>query len=421
MIEKFSSPTPQTIVLMLPPGTTPKEAGILRDMAPTHSLGSEKEQAPASVFSVMLRLLPILAAASLVTPVQATPDAPAATTARMDPFKPLEFRIPGGGSRPATTTAEWEPRRQEILKMAQAVMGPLPDASKRCPLDVKIEEESDEGNYIRQRITYQSEPGSRTPAYLCVPKTALQSGKQATYPAVLCLHPTDNQVGYGVVVGLGGKANRQYASELAARGFVTISPNYPHLASYAPDLKGLGYDSGTMKAIWDNIRALDVLETLPYVKRGRYGAVGHSLGGHNSIYTAVFDPRIQVIVSSCGLDSYRDYKNGDLRGWTQERYMPRMAQYLGRPQDVPFDFPELLSVLAPRLLLISAPMRDSNFKWDSVDRVAAAARDVYRLHGAADHLQVIHPECDHDFPNDAREQAYKLFETLRQAKAGPAS
>ncbi len=406
---------------MLSPSTTSEEAAILRDIAPARPSGSEKEQEPAAVFSTMLRLLPLIAATSLVAHAHAAADNPLGTPARLDPFKPLEVRAPNGSNRPATTPAEWKPRRLEILKAAQSVMGPLPDASKRCPLDVRIEDQSDEGNYIRQRITYQSEPGSRTPAYLCVPKTALQSGSQSTYPAVLCLHPTDNQVGYGVVVGLGGKANRQYASELAARGFVTIAPNYPHLASYTPDLKALGYESGTMKAIWDNMRALDVLDSLPYVSRGRYGAVGHSLGGHNSIYTAVFDPRIQVVVSSCGLDSYRDYKNGDLRGWTQERYMPRMAQYLGRPQDVPFDFPELLAVLAPRHVLISAPMRDSNFKWDSVDRVAAAARDVYRLHNAADHLQVIHPECDHDFPNEAREQAYKLFETLREAKSGPAS
>lgn len=369
----------------------------------------------------MLRLPSILAAASLATSALAAPDSPAAAPAKLDPFKPLDVRLAHGGSKPATTADEWEPRRLEILKAAQSVMGPLPDASKRCPLDLRIEEQTDAGNYIRQRITYQSEPGSRTPAYLCVPKAALQSGSQTSFPAVLCLHPTDNQVGYGVVVGLGGKANRQYASELVERGFVTIAPNYPHLASYAPDLKGLGYDSGTMKAVWDNIRALDLLDTLPYVRHGRYGAVGHSLGGHNSVYTAVFDSRIQVIVSSCGLDSYRDYKNGDLRGWTQERYMPRMAGYLGRPQDVPFDFPELLAALAPRPVLISAPVRDSNFKWDSVDRVADAARAVYRLHNATDHLQVIHPDCDHDFPNEAREQAYRLFETLRDAKGGPAS
>lgn len=104
------------------------------------------------------------------------------------------------------------------------------------------------------------------PAYLCVPKAALAKGAKVS--AVLCLHPTDDKVGVGVVVGLGGKANRQYAAELAERGFVTLSPAYPHLADYQPDLIALGYASGTMKAVWDNVRALDLLDSLPYV-RGR--------------------------------------------------------------------------------------------------------------------------------------------------------
>src|SRR5258706_8456272 len=56
---------------------------------------------------------------------------------------------------------------------------------------------------------------------------------------------------------------------------------------------------GTMKAIWDNIRGLDLLETLPYVKKGKVGAIGHSLGGHNAIYTAVFDDRIKIGRASC--------------------------------------------------------------------------------------------------------------------------
>src|SRR5947207_10132685 len=126
--------------------------------------------------------------------------------------------------------------------------------------------------------------------------------------------PTNGTEGNRPVVGLGApgsKPGRNYGEELAQRGFVVIVPPYPHLANYNPDLKGLGYQSGTMKAIWDNIRALDLLESLPYVRTNGFAAIGHSLGGHNSIYTAVFDDRIKIVVSSCGFDSFRDYKNGD--------------------------------------------------------------------------------------------------------------
>ena len=144
---------------------------------------------------------------------------------------------------------------------------------------------------------------------------------------MLCPHPTDDRIGHKVVVGWGGRANRAYASELAQAGFVTLAPAYPLLADYRPDWRALGYQSGTMKAIWDNMRGLDLLAEQPFVAGSSFASIGHSLGGHNSIYTAAFDPRIAVVVSSCGLDSYQDYMDGDITGWTSDRYMPRLKDY----------------------------------------------------------------------------------------------
>ena len=107
-----------------------------------------------------------------------------------------------------------------------------------------------------------------------------------------------------------------------------------------------------MKAIWDNSRGIDLLTTLKFVDMSRgVGAIGHSLGGHNSIYSAAFDDRITVVASSCGFDSYLHYMDGNEavwkfgQGWCQIRYMPRLSNYRGRLEDIPYDFPELLGVL----------------------------------------------------------------------------
>lgn len=322
-----------------------------------------------------------------------------------------QFTDNQGGSIPLTSRADWQQRRAVILKAMQEVMGPLPGEEKQCPLDMKIEEEIDCGSYMRQMVSYSSEPDSRTPAYLLVPKCAML--QQRRKPAILCLHPTDNLLGHKVVIGLSDKKNRSYASELAERGFVTFAPAYPLMANYQPDLKKLRYQSGTMKAIWDNLRGLDLLESLPYVKPHAYGAIGHSLGGHNSVYTAVFDSRIKVIVSSCGLDSYQDYNNGDITGWTSERYMPRLKNY--QLTEIPFDFHDLIGALAPRHCLISAPLKDSNFKWHSVNVVVEAASKVYDLYDAAENLRLEHPDCDHDFPDEMRKLAYQLFDKYLNA------
>jgi dienelactone hydrolase len=327
---------------------------------------------------------------------------------RLDRKNLLLYRDEHGSIRTVKKAGDWMKRRKEITAAMQEVMGPLPTGEKRLPLEVRIEEEVELESYVRRHITYAAEPGSRTPAYLLIPKAVLKGQSKAR--AVLCLHPTDHQNGVKVVVGLGGRANRQYAAELAERGYVALAPSYPLLADYQPDLKGLGYLSGTMKAVWDNIRGLDLLDSLPFVRHRAYGAIGHSLGGHNSVYTAVFDPRIRAVVSSCGLDSYIDYKDGDIRGWTSDRYMPRLLEYKDRLHDIPFDFPEMIAALAPRPCLISAPLKDDNFKWASVDKIASAAREVYRLYGKENNLTVMHPDCGHDFPDEIRQSAYKLFD-----------
>ena len=319
-----------------------------------------------------------------------------------------------GEVRPVKSKSEWQNRRAEILHGFESVAGPLPGREKRCVLDTRIEESRDCGNYERRLLTYASEPGSRVPAYLLIPKDSLVTRKKL--PAILCLHPTDAQYGHRVAVEKLRDNYRAYAHDLAERGFVVLAPAYPLMASYQPDLKALGWQSGTMKAIWDNKRGLDLLDSLPFVKHGKYGAIGHSLGGHNAMYTAVFDDRIKVVVSSCGFDSFLDYYGGDPknwqpgRGWCQTRYMPKLAEYRGRLEEIPFDFHELLGALAPRTAFINAPLGDSNFKAVSVDAIVASATAAYRLYGAEGNLRVEHPDCAHDFPEAVRDRAYQLLE-----------
>ena len=329
----------------------------------------------------------------------------AGKTSRLARTNLLVYRNDQGGIAPVKSIADWRKRRASILAGLQQVAGPLPGPEKRCSLDVRVGEEVDCGDFVRRFITYTSEPGGRVPAYLLIPKTALTGAKKV--PAVLCLHQTRPQ-GQKVVVGLANSPDDEYGVELARRGYVTLAPPYPLLANYHPDLKALGYQSGTMKAIWDNIRALDLLAALPFVRTNGFGAIGHSLGGHNSVYTAVFDERITVVVSSCGLDSFLDYMDGNIKGWTSERYMPRLLDY--PLPEIPFDFHELIGALAPRHVLICAPLGDTNFKWRSVDAVAQAAAQVYGLYGAPKNLRVEHPDCGHLFPKEMRESAYKLFD-----------
>ena len=313
--------------------------------------------------------------------------------------------------------------REALLLRMEQVMGPLPTRERRCDLAVQVVSETDCGDYLRRDLTYQSEPRSRVPAFLLLPKGALKSELRRTFPAVLALHQT-HAAGRRVVVGLGNSPDDEYGVELVRRGFVVLAPAYPQLADYAPDIRALGYESGTMKAVWDNIRGLDLLASLDSVRTNQeFGCIGHSLGGHNGLFTAAFDSRIRVVVTSCGFDSFRDYRgaNPDLwregQGWCQLRYMPRLAAFRGRLDAIPFDFPEVLAAIAPRRVFVNAPKGDTNFGWESVDRVVATTLRLSRSAGSgagADAMEpfitVRHPDGPHRFPPEMREEAYRAIE-----------
>jgi len=313
----------------------------------------------------------------------------------------LNYRGPDGQEIPVKNASDWAKRRAQILEGMEIVMGPLPEATRQVPLDVQVTEIVSAASYVRKKLTYASEKNDRVPAYLLLPRTA--KGK---LPAVLCLHQTV-AIGKGEPVGLGGKENLRYAVHLADRGYVTLAPDYPSFGDYPYDFAQSRFKSGSMKAIWNNMRAIDLLETLPEVDAKRIGCIGHSLGGHNAMFTAAFDTRIQAIVSNCGFTSFPKYYGGNLKGWTSDRYMPLIASVFEKnPEKMPFDFPEVVASFAPRAFLASAPLHDNNFDVAGVRDCIAAATPVYELLDARDKLAANYPDRGHDFPPEARKVAY---------------
>lgn len=345
--------------------------------------------------------------------------------ARQAPTDPLhgnfETLVVDGQTVPLATAGEHGLRRQQILRQMEQVMGALPSSDMRAPLDVRVERIEETEHYWRVKLTYAAEtaiegaatdsPLDRVPAYLLVPHESAEP-----LPAMLCLHQTDFEFGKGSVCGLGGRASMHYAHELAEAGYVCLAPDYPSFSDYVYDFasdRGR-YASGTMKAIWNNLRAVDLLETLPCVNRERIGAIGHSLGGHNALYTAAFDQRIRCVITSCGFNTFADYYGGDLKGWSSDRYMPRIAsEYGADPAQMPFDFPEVLVAIAPRPLFVNAPLHDANFDVAGVRKCEAALHPLLELLGKSPATRFVYPDEQHDFPDAIRAEAYAwLKETL---------
>lgn len=273
-------------------------------------------------------------------------------------------------------------------------MGEFPKKSRATPA-VRVLEQREIGNLTYRRIDYEAEPGDWVPAWLILP-----SGK-GKHPAMLCLHQT-TKVGKDEPAGLAGKPTLHYAKELAERGFVTIVPDYPSLGENHSDPYKMGYVSTSMKAIWNHVRAIDLLVSLPEVDPKKIGTIGHSLGGHNSLFLAVFDPRVKVAVTSCGFTKMSRYKNGDLKGWAGWRYMPRIESIYGNsPEKIPFDFPEILQALSDRAIFVNASLHDDNFDNQGVRECMSKAGSK---------AVAAYPDAGHEFPDEIRAQAYAFIE-----------
>ncbi len=342
--------------------------------------------------------------APLMSPVHADdPATPAPFYA--DKTNLLTWQDDQGQSHPITSPDQWQTRRRHILQNMELVTGPLPTPDRAVPLDVQVLETERLPTLTRQKITYAATADYRVPAYLLIPHEHARP-----LPAVVCLHGTGGP--RGRTAGLGPDYPR-YTLELAERGYVTIAPDYTLLGDNQVEPASVGFDSGAMMGIWSHRRAVDLLAGMAEVDADRIGCIGVSLGGHNTLFLGVFEPRIKALVTSSGFDSFFDYKDGNLTGWCQTRYMPRIETVYGKdPHKMPFDFPEVLAAIAPRPLYIHAPLDDSNFKVASVRRCVAAVKPVYGLWRAEDHLIATYPPGKHGFPPDQREKAYQFLDRI---------
>lgn len=322
----------------------------------------------------------------------------------------LVVRGEAGELQPIESRAGWERRRRHILAGMERAMGALPDRTDLPPLDVRVAAREQREGFEQVELSFLAEPGDRIPAYLLLPD-GLEAGEAR--PAMLALHPT-HPAGKGDTAGLTGRRNRGYGAELARRGYVVLVPDYPSFGDYEPYPFELDrYASGSMKGIFNHMRAVDLLRGRDEVAPERIGVIGHSLGGHNAMFVGAFDTRLKVVVSSCGWTPFHDYYGGDIEGWTSDRYMPRLREVYGLdPDRVPFDFYEVVAALAPRRFFSVSPQRDHNFAVAGVRKAEAEARKVYELLGVGDRLQVIYPDAEHDFPPGSRRKAYRFIDRV---------
>ena len=302
-----------------------------------------------------------------------------------------------GQGRKLATLAAWKRRRAELRRRWSEFLGTVRCERPKPKLTV-VEEDRPEG-CIRQLVRYESEPGILVEGYLLRP-----ASHEGPRPGVVCLHST---VGHTIrqPAGVEGNPAKAFGLKLARRGFVAFCPKCflwvgeggyrDKVAAFRKRHPGC---KGMAKMLWDATLAVDVLASLPEVDAKRLGAVGHSLGGKETLYLAAFDERVKATVSSEGGVGI-SYCNWDAP-W-----------YLGEAvHDKAFErrHHELLALAAPRaVLLLGGDASDGAHSWPYV----AAALPVYRLYGSPPRLGLLNHRKGHSVPPEAERRLYEWLET----------
>ena len=307
-------------------------------------------------------------------------------------------------AEPAATRARARPLdRATLLRL----MGATPSVPP--PLASEQVERVDLGDVVREKVTYQVEPGERVPAWLFLPKTG-----RGPHAAVLCHHQHGGQFGVGKdgPAGLGSSPDQHYGIELARRGYVTIAPDalcFGERQDAAGKLKDGGYErfealhrlteGRTLqgKYVWDARRALDYLQSRPEVDKARLGMIGHSLGGQETLFTTACDTRIRAAVSSCGFGSLRTLKRDRILH-NFALFVPSLAQH--------GDYGAVLALVAPRPFLVAARSSDPIFPMEGIEETVAAGRKAYVAQKADDRLGTFYEEGPHQFSPALRQAAY---------------
>jgi hypothetical protein len=97
--------------------------------------------------------------------------------------------------------------------------------------------------------------------------------------------------------------------------------------------------------------------------------------------------------------------------------MPRIAsEYKNDPKLMPFDFDDVLNAICPRALFVMAPQKDSNFDVQGVKDVVAKVKPTYEKLKVSEKLKTIYPDAGHEWPEDARKEAYEFVDTILKPK-----
>ncbi len=328
---------------------------------------------------------------------------------------PLKFY---DGAR-VKTAKDWEQRRREILKHWQGMMGQWPPLITDQKLEIVSSEKRE--NFIEHKIRFRWLPNESTDGYLLVPQDS--KGKM---PAVITVY-------YEPETAIGkGNELRDFAYQLAKRGFVTLSigttatTKAREYALYWPSIGDAKVQPMSLLG-YAAANAWHVLANRPDVDAERIGIVGHSYGGKWAMFAACLydkfacaawsDPGIVFSDTHGGTNYWEPWYLGyHPKPWRKRGMVTEDNPAFGiyaklREQDD--DLHDLHALMAPRPFLVSGGDADPPKQWRALNHSIA----VNELLGFKNRVAMTN-RPKHDPTEESNEHIYQFFEYFLMENEG---
>ena len=286
-----------------------------------------------------------------------------------------------------TSRASWNIRAAHLreLVLASAGLLPMPD---RTPLNTNVFGDIKHPDYIVSKVIFESLPGFFVTGNLYRPVG------NGPFPAIMSPH---GHWAYGrfensVTASVPGRA-----INLARQGFVVFTYDMiGYNDSWQLEHRNFGGEREKLWGLsvaglqlWNGIRGLDFLESLPYVQRDKIGATGASGGGTQVFLLAAIDQRVAVSAPVNMISLH-------MQGGCLCENQPGLRLDTNNV--------EIAATIAPRpLLMVSAT---GDWTSNTMEREYPAVRALYALQGVPDRVHAVRFDAPHNYNQNSREAVY---------------
>lgn len=301
-------------------------------------------------------------------------------------------------AHPYRSAAEWNGRRAELRQQILASAGLLPLPPK-TPLLAQRSARQEHDGYAVEKVVLQPLLGFFLAGNLYTP---LHRGPRAA--AVLIAH---GHWKHGRAHQAEDYSVPALAANLARQGFVAFAHD---MVGYN-DTRQLRHDFGDSAEerrwafsplglqLWNCIRALDFLQSLPEVDPRRLAVTGASGGGTQTILLAAVEDRIRVSVPV-------DMVSANFQGDDACEMAPGLR--------IGTNNVEIAALVAPRPMMLVSSTKD--WTKHTPDEEFPAIRSIYHLYGAQDRVTLHHVDAPHNYNHASRAGVYAFLHRHLRAR-----